>query len=99
MPTSVVKEILTQPDPQGRRGKGIAIFIEYDLEIKPAKLVKGQGLAKIMAHSNYYSLILHMIAEFSTEEQEPQGHSGPSIGEYFLLSPWYTDVIFILQHV
>ena len=71
VPTSIVKDILTQPDPQGWRGKGIAIFIEYDLEIKPTKLVKGQGLAKIMAQSNCDALILHMISELSAEEKKP----------------------------
>ena len=32
--------ILTQSDPQGRREKWIAIMLEYDLEIKPTKLIK-----------------------------------------------------------
>ena len=41
IPTSAVKDILTQPDPEGRRGKWIAIFLEYNIEMKPTKLVKG----------------------------------------------------------
>jgi hypothetical protein len=36
-----VKDILTQPNPEGRRGKWIVAMIEYDLEIKPTKLIKG----------------------------------------------------------
>ena len=40
-----------------------------------------------------------MITEFSAKEQEPQRELPPPIGEYFLLSPWYDDVIFILQHL
>ncbi len=48
VPSSMVKDILTQPDPEGRRGKWIAILLEYDLEIRPTKLIKGQGLAKMM---------------------------------------------------
>ena len=39
IPTSVVKCILTQPNPEGRRRKWIAILLDYDLEIKPTKLV------------------------------------------------------------
>lgn len=39
--TSAVKDILTQPDPEGRRGKWIEVLLEYDLEIKPTKLTKG----------------------------------------------------------
>jgi hypothetical protein len=33
----------------GKRGKWIATILEYDIEIKPTKLIKGQGLAKLMA--------------------------------------------------
>jgi hypothetical protein len=31
VPSNFVKEILTQPDPEGRRGKWIAVMLEYDL--------------------------------------------------------------------
>ena len=48
VPNAVVKEILTQPDPGGRRGKWIVSLLEYDLEIKPTKLIKGQGLDQLM---------------------------------------------------
>ena len=41
VPTSAVKDILTQPDPEGKRGKWIAVLLEYDLEIKSTKLIKG----------------------------------------------------------
>jgi hypothetical protein len=36
-----VKDILTQPKPEGRRGKWIEAMLEYDLDIKPMKLIKG----------------------------------------------------------
>ena len=48
MPNAVVKEILTQPDSKGKRGRWIVKIMEYDIEIKPTKLVKGQGLAKLL---------------------------------------------------
>ena len=41
VPNSVVKSILTQLDPEGRRDKWIAVLLEYDIEIKPTKLIKG----------------------------------------------------------
>jgi hypothetical protein len=41
VPNSSVKDILTQPDPEGKRGKWIVVLLEYDLEIKPTKLIKG----------------------------------------------------------
>ena len=49
VPSIVVKDILTQLDPKGRRAKWIVILLHYDLEIKHTKLIKGQGLAKLMA--------------------------------------------------
>ena len=47
VPNSVVKDLLTQ-DPDGKRGKWIVVILEYDLEINPTKLIKGQGLARLM---------------------------------------------------
>ena len=41
VPSSVVKGILTQLDPEGRREKWIEVLLEYDTEIKPIKLIKG----------------------------------------------------------
>jgi hypothetical protein len=61
VPTSTVKEILIQPDSDGRRGKWLEKIQEYDLEIKPTKLVKGQGLAKLLVESNLKSLGINHI--------------------------------------
>jgi hypothetical protein len=41
VPNVVVKDILTQDNPDGKRGKWIAFILEYDIEIKPTKLIKG----------------------------------------------------------
>ena len=43
-------------------GKWIAKIMEYDVDIKPTKLVKGQGLAKLLADSNCQALGLHLMA-------------------------------------
>ena len=51
VPNTLVKDILSQ-DPDGKSGKWITTILEYDLEIKPTKLIKGQGLAQLMAESN-----------------------------------------------
>lgn len=71
--TSMVKDILTQPDPEGKRGKWIAVLLEYDLEIKSTKLIKGQGLAKIMAQSNNDTHSISLIAHLTDEEQDNGG--------------------------
>jgi hypothetical protein len=41
VPNAMVKDILTQDNPDSRRGKWIAVILEYDIEIKPTKLIKG----------------------------------------------------------
>ena len=62
VPNAVVKDILTQPYNEGKRGKWIAKIMEYDVEIRPTKLVKGQGLEKLLADSNCEALGLHLMA-------------------------------------
>jgi hypothetical protein len=59
IPTSTVKDILIHPDRDGRRGKWLEKIQEYDLEVKPTKLVKGQGLEKLIAGSNFKALGIH----------------------------------------
>jgi len=56
---------LTQPDIGGKRSKWIAKLLEYDLDIKPTKLDKGQGLAKLLADSNYKVLEVYYICNNS----------------------------------
>ena len=48
IPNATIKDILTQPDSEGKRGKWIANIMEYDVEINPTKLVKGHGLEKVV---------------------------------------------------
>ena len=50
VPSATIKEILTRLDPDGRRDKWIFVLLEYHLEIKPTKIIKGQGLAKFMSN-------------------------------------------------
>ena len=78
VPNSVIKDILTQPDNEGRRGKWIAKMQEYDLEIKPTNLVKRQGLAKTIVESDYKAIDLNLVTpnitgagEKDDEAQDP----------------------------
>ena len=45
-------------------------MLEYDLEIKPTKLIKGQGLEKLMAQSNLRALDINLIAAMSKDEDD-----------------------------
>jgi hypothetical protein len=54
----IVKYILGQQDCLGVRGKWISKIQEYDLQIKPTKLIKGQGLAQMITEGNERALDL-----------------------------------------
>ena len=41
VPSNVVKDILTHPDPQGNITKWIVVLLEYEIEINPTKFIKG----------------------------------------------------------
>jgi hypothetical protein len=41
-------EIFIHPNIDGRRSKWIAKILEFDLEIKPTKLINSQDLAKLL---------------------------------------------------
>eukprot|EP00253_Pinus_taeda_P001881 PITA_01881 len=92
VPNTVVKDILTQEGIEGKMGKWIATILEYDIEIKPTKLIKGQGLAKIMTETNFQALDINQL----DNEQEM---AAPQINQAFLQSPWYADISFVLLNL
>jgi hypothetical protein len=94
VPSASVKDILIQPDIDGRRGKWIAKILEFDLEIKPTKLIKGQGLAKLLAESNCRALGINFINE------QAESSSGGSQSTIPLAAcPWYKDILYFLQEL
>lgn len=88
VPSMAVKDILTQPDPDGRREKWIAILLEYDLEIKHTKIIKGQGLAKLMAQSDVDELQVNLL-----DAEKVPIRNEKDVCNDFLASPWYKDII------
>jgi len=64
VPLAVVKEILIQPGIDGRRSLWIAKILEFYLEINPTKLIKGQGLAKLLAESNCKDLGVNFVNNY-----------------------------------
>jgi len=58
VPHSEVKYILGQKDFLGVKGNWVSKTQEYDLEIKPMKFVKGQGLAQMLTEENEQALDL-----------------------------------------
>jgi len=96
VPSNVVKDILTQSDPKGRRGKWTTILLEYDFEIKPTKFIKGQGISKLMTQSNYDVLGLNFIAYLLESSKE---ETIPHVSQKFLESPCYVDIIYVLRNL
>jgi hypothetical protein len=46
-------------------------MIEFDIEIKPIKLIRGQGLAKILAEDNCKMLEINFVG-VNAESDQPQ---------------------------
>jgi hypothetical protein len=92
VPHSAVKDILGQHDCLGVRGKWVSKIQEYDLEIKPTKLIKGQGLAQMLTEGN--EQVLDLVCQnsqsrpaLSSELQKLEQHQ------------WYADIIFFLSNL
>jgi len=98
VPNRAIKDVLIQPDSEGKRGKWIIKIQEYDLEIKPTKLVQGQGLAKLLTEQNCEAMVVFLEASISdhpTEEVIPNGDILDSLSK-FLESDWYRDILHYL---
>lgn len=94
VPNTVVKDVLMQPDTEGKRGRWIAKIPEFDIEIKPTKLIKGQGLAHLMVDSNCKALNLS-LANNNILQADDKIISYPDLFE----SPWYQDIVYFLQNL
>jgi hypothetical protein len=102
VPTSAVKDILVQPNSDGKRGCWLAKIQEFDLEIKPTKLIKGKGLAKLLAKSNLRALDINCLQgeDRDTCLQELDHRTYPNeVEEKFMSSDWYKDIFFYLLNL
>jgi hypothetical protein len=94
VPSASMKDILVQPDIEGRRGKWITKILEFDLEVKPTKSIKGQGLSKLLAESNCKSLGINFVNE------QAESSNKSSQGALSLAAcPWYKDILYFLQEL
>ena len=87
VPNIVVKDVLLQPDTEGKRGRWIAKILEFDIEIKPTKLIKGKGLARMMAESN------HKVLELNLNGSDVKILECPNVFQ----SEWYHDIVQFLE--
>jgi hypothetical protein len=96
VPTISVKDILVQSDSDGKRGRWLAKIQEFDLEIKPTRLVKGQGLAKLLAKSNFRDLRINGLQggeEYLDMNELDEQMNEIIIEEKFASSNWYKDIV------
>jgi hypothetical protein len=96
VPSASVKDILVQPDVDGKRGRWIAKILEFDLEIKPTKLVKGQGLAKLLAEFNCEALGVSFINARLGSQQAESPSQGSKDGLSLAECAWYRDILYFL---
>jgi hypothetical protein len=93
VPHPVVRSLFTQQEMGERRGNWMVVIQEFDLDIKPTKIVRGQGLCKLVAESQ--DLI----------ESENSGWDNELslwCSEVMYIPPekdsWYTDLSYFLHH-
>ena len=65
------------------------------MEIKPTKLIKGQGLARLMVESNFEVLDINMINSLDEHEEL----STPIVEDHFMNYSWYVDILFVLLNL
>ena len=67
--------------------------MEYDVEIKPTKLVKGQGLERLLAYSNCEAFGLHLVASQPIQEDLQTRKDKEQIMDKYAESEWYADTV------
>ena len=97
VPSSSVKETLIQPDTDEKISKWIAKILEFDLEMKPTKLVKGQGLARLLVESNCKALRLNFMNANSVNQKTDTHKNILQISSKLTKCSWYKDLIHFLQ--
>jgi hypothetical protein len=94
--TNAIKDILVQPNSDGRRGRWLAKIQEFDLEVKPTKLVKVQGLERMIAESNFIALGINNFESYDSlldiKEIDDQARI-IQIEDNFSSSSWYSDIV------
>jgi hypothetical protein len=63
-----VKDILVQPNIDGKRSKWIAKILEFDLEIRPTRLIKSQVMQENLSTST--NQLASHVSEFKSRVEE-----------------------------
>eukprot|EP00253_Pinus_taeda_P018230 PITA_18230 len=96
VPFSSMKDVLMQPNADGRRAKWIAKLIEFNIELKPTKLFRGQGLARLMVEENCRMLDMNLISTNSDdghiEGETVEPGKNQSLAENLAFCEWYFTI-------
>jgi hypothetical protein len=92
VPYPAVMNLLVQKELGENRANWVTSLQEYDLEITPSQIVRGQGLFKLVVDS-----------EAGQQEESDTPNLGQSDQSLIcctqsLVSPWYDDIRFFLEH-
>jgi hypothetical protein len=92
VPYPAVRNLLVQKELGEKRANWVTSLQEYDLEITPAQIVRGQGLCKLVVDS-----------EIEQQEDSDTSNLGQSDQSLIcctqnLVSPWYDNIRFCLEH-
>ena len=88
VPYPAVRSLLIQRELGERRGNWVTALKEYDLEFKPASIVKGQGLCKLMTENRN--------KEESAWEDEAELHLAEMCHLFTAPESWYRDLVHYL---
>jgi hypothetical protein len=87
VPYLVVKDVLSQKYCIGTRGKWVSKIQDYDLEIKPTKIVKGQGLAQMLIERNQEAIHMGESEQLRMVVSELEHDE------------WYSNIIYYLKNL
>jgi hypothetical protein len=98
VPSSSVKDVLIQLDIDGKRSKWIVKLTEFDVEIKPVKLVKGQGLAKLLVEENCKLFEMNFVGinVENIQVSKDRGSDNLYVSPHLTDCEWYSHIIYFL---
>jgi hypothetical protein len=70
-------------------------LIDFDVEIKPAKLVKGQGLARLLEEENCKLLNINLMSIDAENDPSAESNEGKGIqvSAHLADCKWYRHII------
>jgi hypothetical protein len=97
-----MKDVLAQPDIDGKRSKWIAKMIEFNIEIKPIKLSRGQGLVELLAEDNCRMLEINFVGVNAKNDQHQilveKLNYDLQVSSHLEDCEWYDHIIHFLEN-